>query len=76
MSTPPCAHPNAISVESAGEVVAALCPDCDQQLPAAWLDCNHEWPTVETIDISTYVTHHEELMCVRCGGIFSGMSRC
>jgi hypothetical protein len=34
----PCAHPNAVPVEAlvTGERVAALCPDCDTQLPAEW----------------------------------------
>lgn len=32
-----CYHDNAVSVEDLnGERVAALCPDCDVQLPAAW----------------------------------------
>lgn len=31
-----CCHANAVPVEDLlGEVVAALCPDCDQQLPAS-----------------------------------------
>lgn len=37
-----CAHTRAVPVESGGETVAALCPDCDRQLPAAWLTCDHE----------------------------------
>lgn len=33
----PTAHRNAVPVETTdGELVAALCPDCDQQLPPAW----------------------------------------
>lgn len=34
----PCSHPNRIAVDLAltGETVAALCPDCDRQLPASW----------------------------------------
>jgi len=33
----PCAHPDAVPVESlAGTVVAWLCPACDRQLPAGW----------------------------------------
>jgi peptidoglycan hydrolase-like protein with peptidoglycan-binding domain len=33
----PTAHGSAVPVETVdGELVAALCPDCDQQLPAAW----------------------------------------
>jgi hypothetical protein len=32
-----CRHVDAVPVEDLlGEAVAALCPDCDQQLPAAW----------------------------------------
>lgn len=32
----PTRHRNAVPVESGGETVAALCPDCDTQLPADW----------------------------------------
>jgi hypothetical protein len=33
----PCAHSNAVPVQTLlGERVAALCPDCDTQLPAEW----------------------------------------
>jgi len=34
----PCSHPRPIPVELrlTGEIVAALCPDCDRQLPAHW----------------------------------------
>jgi hypothetical protein len=35
--TCPTHHANAVPVENlAGERVATLCPDCDQQLPADW----------------------------------------
>ncbi|MGP4092973.1 hypothetical protein [Nonomuraea sp. KM90] len=39
-----CAHAEAVPVESVvtGEVLAALCPDCDAQLPAEFLACPHE----------------------------------
>lgn len=32
----PCRHLLAVPVESGGETVAHLCPDCDAQLPAEW----------------------------------------
>jgi len=34
----PCSHPRPVPVELrlTGEIVAALCPDCDRQLPASW----------------------------------------
>ncbi len=32
----PCAHPRPTPVNSGGERVAVLCPDCDTQLPAEW----------------------------------------
>lgn len=33
----PCAHPEPVPVETLdGELVAWLCPGCDEQLPAAW----------------------------------------
>lgn len=37
-----CSHSGAVPVESDGVTVAALCPICDRQLPAAWLTCDHE----------------------------------
>lgn len=39
-----CAHARAVPVTSAvtGEMLAALCPDCDVQLPAEFLGCEHE----------------------------------
>jgi hypothetical protein len=35
-AAPACAHSNAVPVESVvtGELLARLCPDCDEQLPA------------------------------------------
>lgn len=32
----PCIHRHPVPVEAGGEVVAYLCPHCDQQLPADW----------------------------------------
>lgn len=39
-----CAHRRAVPVESTvtGETVAALCPDCDVQLPPGFLGCPHD----------------------------------
>lgn len=31
-----CPHWDAVPVESGGERVAALCPECDTQLPESW----------------------------------------
>ena len=41
---PPCTHRAAVEVESAGERVAWLCPDCDAQLPAEWMSPYHARP--------------------------------
>lgn len=39
-----CAHAGAVPVESVvtGEVLAALCPACDAQLPTEFLSCPHD----------------------------------
>lgn len=36
---PKCTHPNAVPVESVvtGDVLARLCPDCNEQLDGPWL---------------------------------------
>jgi hypothetical protein len=41
-----CAHPNAVAVALVltGEVVAHLCPDCDEQLPAGFESSTGLWP--------------------------------
>jgi hypothetical protein len=39
-----CRHFNALPVESSGEVVAVLCPACDEQLPVDWLERRASWP--------------------------------
>ena len=37
-----CDHRQAVPVDSVtGELLAALCPDCDTQLPAEFLGCQH-----------------------------------
>ena len=40
----PCAHPGAVPVDLllTGEVVAWLCPDCGQRLPAGWAEVSEE----------------------------------
>lgn len=39
---PECTHTAVVEVESAGEVVAGLCRDCDDQLSVTWFTCTHE----------------------------------
>ena len=58
-----CAHPQAVPVESGGETVAALCPDCDQRLSVAWLTCGHE----NSIELPTFDTRppHQRI-CTDC----------
>jgi hypothetical protein len=38
-----CEHSGALPVESSGVVVAVLCPSCDEQLPADWLQRREGW---------------------------------
>jgi hypothetical protein len=60
-----CAHPQAVPVESDGKTVAVLCPDCDRQLPAAWLTCPHE----NTVDAPMFGERPPHLrICSDCGG--------
>lgn len=63
-----CAHPDAVPIESVitGETVAALCPDCDADLPAAWLTCAHQ----ETIDISGLGERRGRALCNGCGATY------
>lgn len=62
MTRQPCAHTDAVPVVSAGETVAALCPTCDQQLPAQWLTCTHP----DTIDTSTFDSPVIQGYCPAC----------
>ena len=64
--TMPCAHPDAIPVESGSELVAALCPTCDTQLPAAWFTCDHP----NTIEISVWSEPHGRMVCLACGATY------
>ncbi|MEV1245130.1 hypothetical protein [Nonomuraea sp. NPDC049750] len=60
-----CAHASAVPVESVvtGEVLAALCPGCDTQLPAAFLACSHE----NVIDITNLSEPPGQGICNDCG---------
>lgn len=69
--TPPdtrCAHPNAVPVNSVvtGETLAALCPDCDQALPAAWLTCNHSSAHTSPVDNTSLAQHPHRKFCRTC----------
>lgn len=66
LKTRHCRHPNAVPVESAGETVAALCPDCDSQLPAAWLTCGHQ----DRYAITELGDRPHVYLCNGCGGVF------
>lgn len=61
-----CDHAGALPVSSGGEVLAALCPDCDRQLPAAFLGCRHS----DTIDVSTMSEPPGRQLCMHCGAGF------
>ncbi|MEV7805015.1 hypothetical protein AB0O28_18900 [Microbispora sp. NPDC088329] len=61
-----CDHSAAVPVESivTGEVLAALCPACDTQLPAEFLGCPHE-NTIEITSLGEVPgTRH---VCIDCG---------
>ncbi|MFI9558847.1 hypothetical protein [Nonomuraea endophytica] len=60
-----CDHSGAVPVESAvtGEVLAALCPGCDAQLPAEFLGCAH----ANAIDITSLNEPPGRSICNDCG---------
>ncbi len=61
----PCAHRDAVPVTlNTGELVAALCPSCDAQLPARWLGCSHE----NAIDTPMLGQRPGQFLCNDCGG--------
>jgi hypothetical protein len=65
-----CAHPRAVPVTlTDGEVVAALCPDCDERLPAAWIGCAHE----ASVEITVIGDPAPRYLCSHCQGIYSLM---
>jgi hypothetical protein len=53
---PKCAHTSVVEVESAGEVVAGLCRQCDTQLSAAWFTCPHADAATLHTDSKTITT--------------------
>ncbi|KAB2347331.1 hypothetical protein [Actinomadura rudentiformis] len=62
-----CAHGSAIPVEFGGEVVAALCPECDQQLPAEWLTCDH----ADAVENTMFGDMRRRWLCTGCGVEYS-----
>ncbi|MEV0993435.1 hypothetical protein [Nonomuraea sp. NPDC050202] len=60
-----CDHAQAVPVESVvtGEILAALCPGCDQQLPAEFLGCPHD----NAIDITNLAELPGQRICNDCG---------
>lgn len=60
-----CAHAGAVPVESivTGEVLAALCPDCGEQLSAEFLTCPH----ADVIDIVALGELPGQGICNGCG---------
>jgi hypothetical protein len=64
----PCAHRDAVPVVlSTGELVAALCPSCDAQLPAKFLSCSH----AESIEITSFGESQRSYICNGCGTAYS-----
>lgn len=62
-----CAHTSAVPVTTFdGTTVAALCPDCDRQLPAKWLTCDHDWGP-EVIEVTSFTDPAPVGLCPRCG---------
>lgn len=61
----PCDHRAAIPVESAvsGEILAALCPACGDQLTAKFIGCPH----ADAIDIPTLGEPPGRRVCNDCG---------
>lgn len=60
-----CSHSGAVPVDSVvtGEVLAALCPACDAQLPAEFLACPHE----DAIEITELGEVPGRSICNGCG---------
>lgn len=56
-----CAHADAIPVQPYGQTIAALCPDCDRDLPAEWLTCEHN-----TVEITAPSEPAGHLLCLLC----------
>lgn len=63
-----CSHENAVPVESNGETIAALCPDCNLQLSAAWLACDHVGTSVDVTGFGESAPFRRA--CAGCGVVF------
>lgn len=66
----PTRHSNVVPVETlAGERVATLCPDCDQQLPAEWRTPAERAKAMERDHNETHHGHPAVLLlaCRLCG---------
>ncbi|WP_433357877.1 hypothetical protein ACQP25_44640 (plasmid) [Microtetraspora malaysiensis] len=72
-----CAHGRTEDVESSGAIVAVLCLECGDQLPAGWCGCAHE--AVEQLECDrSRVLRWEDGMavypvrvrCSACGGVW------
>lgn len=62
-----CAHSRAVPVTTFdGTTVAALCPDCDRQLPAEWLTCDHHWGP-DVVEVTALSDPRPVMLCLRCG---------
>lgn len=58
-----CGHKDAEPVRlSTGEIVAALCPACDERLSARFLDCEHPQP----IDCTALGDPEPRFFCSGC----------
>lgn len=65
---PSCAHSGAVPVTlTDGELVAALCPSCDAQLPAAWIGCAHQ----AGVEITMFSDPLPRYLCTHCHGIYA-----
>ncbi len=67
----PCAHTEAVPVTlTTGETVAALCPSCDQQLPAEAVGCEHE----VGCEITALGHRWPSYMCSKCHAVYGRQS--
>lgn len=66
-STTRCTHDSAVPVRSVVDdaLLAALCPDCGEQLPAEWLTCEHLYES--GVDITGLGEIPGRRSCNECG---------
>ncbi|MGS2645851.1 hypothetical protein [Streptosporangium sp. G12] len=64
-----CDHTHAVPVRSVvdDELLAALCPTCDAQLPASWFTCDHASAYESSVDISSLGAPPGRRLCNGCG---------